>query len=298
MVLLLGSGGYVGKRFVEFFHHKSINYITLSIRNKENPEQILSDFIKSFKPHYVINCIGHTGKPNVDACENYKIQTMHCNVTLAGVVAKICKEHNVPLGFVSSGCIYDNTHGDSNKVYTENDLPNFDFITGNCSWYSGTKSLGEELVMSLAKDNTWIWRLRIPFNHIPSDKNYIFKLLNYEKLWSFPNSVSNIDEFIQTCYYSMIKDVPKEIYNIVNPDPITAKRVIEIAKEEGVVDEDKEFKFFDDVEEFEKNVKTPRSNCILSSERIRNEGFGLLSSEESIRKSFKSWNQKDNTIFW
>ncbi len=63
------------------------------------------------------------------------------------------------------------------RGFTENDSPNFSFRTNNCSFYSGTKALGEECLQDA--ENTYIWRLRIPFNHVDSPRNYLSKLLNY-----------------------------------------------------------------------------------------------------------------------
>ena len=39
--------------------------------------------LKKEKPDFVINAAGFTGKPNVDACENQKSETVAGNVTLA-----------------------------------------------------------------------------------------------------------------------------------------------------------------------------------------------------------------------
>ena len=54
----------------------------------------------------------------------------------------------------------------------------FLFVRPPCSFYSGTKALGEEVLEGA--ENCFVWRLRIPFNHEPSPRNYLQKLLNYE----------------------------------------------------------------------------------------------------------------------
>ena len=57
---------------------------------------------------------------------------------------------------------------------TEDDDPNFSFRSPPCSFYSGSKALGEEVLEGA--ENCYIWRLRIPFNQERSQgttfKNY------------------------------------------------------------------------------------------------------------------------------
>ncbi len=48
--------------------------------------------------------------------------------------------------------------------FTEEDEPNFTFRRPPCSFYSGTKALGEEAIRGVGQN--YIWRLRIPFDRI------------------------------------------------------------------------------------------------------------------------------------
>ena len=48
--------------------------------------------------------------------------------------------------------------------FTETDPPNFSFRDPPCSFYSGTKALGEEAIAGIGQ--SYIWRLRIPFDEI------------------------------------------------------------------------------------------------------------------------------------
>jgi len=60
--------------------------------------------------------------------------------------------------------------------------------------------------------------------------------------------------------------VPKGIYNITNKGFMDARGVIELIKKYNL--SDKDFKFFDDVESFNKETVAPRSNCILDTSKI------------------------------
>jgi dTDP-4-dehydrorhamnose reductase len=294
MILLLGKTGYVSKRFQDFFNYKKISYVVESLRNEPTAYNV-EKLIDKHKPRFVINAIGYTGVPNVDACEDNKIECLYGNVIIAEIVANACKKYNVPLGFVSSGCIYNEIDSESTFEFNEIHPPNFSFPFKNCSFYSGTKALGETLV-NKTYFKTFIWRIRMPFNHIPGPKNYLSKILDYSKVWSSPNSLTNLDEFVQIAYYSLVKEIPFGIYNMTNPGGISAKQILEIAKEYNIIKE--KYEYFQNLEEFSKYIKTPRSNCVLDSSKISQEGFGFLSSEESLRKTFQNWKDPEKTPFW
>ena len=89
--------------------------------------------------------------------------------------------------------------------WKEDDEPNFSFRSPPCSFYSGTKALGEEVLEGA--ENCFVWRLRIPFNHEQSPRNYLQKLLNYENLLEAENSVSHLEEFCQKCIECFTKDI-------------------------------------------------------------------------------------------
>lgn len=295
MVLLLGKNGYVAKRFIDFFEFKNIKYKSVSLKN-ESPYK-LSEILKQTQPRFVINAMGYTGVPNVDACEKEKEECLYANVILAEVVADECRKANVPLGFVSSGCIYNEHEVEWWRTFKERDWPNFSFYNKNekCSWYSGTKALGESIVRK-SWDRTRIFRLRMPFNHIDCSKNYLSKIFSYDKIWSCDNSLTNLDEFVRAVYQAMNTETPYGTYNIVNHGGISAKRIHTLAKAYNLGK--KSYEYFENLEEFNKVVKTPRSNCVLDSIKIKTENIYMLPVEDSLEKCFLSWNQTDAKIFW
>src|SRR5271154_6660482 len=60
--------------------------------------------------------------------------------------------------------------------------------------YSGTKALGEEVLAG--KPDLFLWRLRIPFNHVENPRNYLTKLMRYARLLEASNSLSELPEFV------------------------------------------------------------------------------------------------------
>lgn len=62
--------------------------------------------LDKYEPDVVINCIGKTGRPNVDWCEANKEDTYLANVTLPSVLAGNCLKRNIHFINIGSGCIY------------------------------------------------------------------------------------------------------------------------------------------------------------------------------------------------
>jgi dTDP-4-dehydrorhamnose reductase len=284
MMIVLGSTGYVGSKFVNYFHALGLEVMGVSRSEVDyaNPETLRS-WLKSRNPHFVINSAGYTGKPNVDACELAKADCLSGNTVLPGIIREVCEDLNIPWGHVSSGCIFSGRRQDGNG-WAEEDEPNFSFRSPPCSFYSGTKALGEEVLEGA--ENCYIWRLRIPFNDERSPRNYLQKLLNYDSLLEAENSVSHLEEFVQKCVECFDKEVEPGIYNLTNPGSVTTQQVTEWMREEGVTD--KQFQFFEDEEQFmSKAAKTPRSNCVLDTTKAEKAGIGMRPVEEAMRESMQ-----------
>jgi dTDP-4-dehydrorhamnose reductase len=231
----------------------------------------------------LINAAGYTGKPNVDACESNRAECLFGNAVLPGRIRTACEEIGIPWGHVSSGCIYSGRKSDGGGWMEENE-PNFSFRKGPCSFYSGSKALGEEVLEGA--ENCYIWRLRIPFNHESSPRNYLQKLLNYSNLLEAENSISHLGEYVKSCVDSFTKNCEPGIYNLTNPGSITTRQVVEWMKEEGVADKD--FQFFKNEKDFiAKAAITPRSNCVMSTTKSETAGIGLRPVEEAVRDSLR-----------
>ena len=284
--LLIGGSGYVGQAFQEVLEKRDISYRNLSRKeiNYYDP-QALIEALRAEKPIAVINAAGYTGKPNVDACEDDKANCLLGNAVLPGIIRDVCETLDIPWGHVSSGCIYTGARADGTG-FQEEDIPNFNFRSNNSSFYSGTKALGEEVLSGAAKN--YIWSLRIPFDERNNPRNYLSKLLNYEWLLDAKNSISQRFEFVEACVDSFEKEIPYGTYNVTNPGSTTARDITAIMKNHGLVT--KELKFFESEEDFmSRAVRTPRSNCTMSSEKLAKIGIQLTEVNESIEKACLNW---------
>ena len=285
-IVLLGGSGYVGQTFQEILVKRGISFRNISRKdlNYYNPAK-LKEAIKSENPDCLINAAGYTGKPNVDAGEDDKANCLLGNAVLPGIIREVCESLDLPWGHVSSGCIY-TSKGTDGTPFVEDDEPNFSFRQNNCSFYSGTKAMGEEILEGAEK--CFIWRFRIPFDERNNPRNYMTKLLNYEWLLDAENSISQRFEFIDACLDSFTREIPYGTYNVTNPGSISAREITNIMKAHGLVT--KELKFFESEEAFMSQVvRAPRSNCIMSSDKLAKEGIQLTEVHESIEQACKNW---------
>ena len=264
----------------------------------------LVEALESKKASFLVNCAGYTGKPNVDACELDKGNCLDGNAILPSVIREVCVELGIGWGHVSSGCIFAGERPGGGG-WREDDAPNFSFRQPPCSFYSGTKALGEEVLGWQEADRgaewpAWehesepkgyVWRLRIPFNENDGPRNYLSKLQRYENLLQARNALSHLEDFVEACWSCVEKEVPYGIYNVTNPGSVTTSDVVELILKYGV--NNKDYRFFDNEEEFmSKAAKAPRSNCVLDTAKLQSAGIHMRSVQEALDWSLKNWKRE------
>lgn len=286
MIYLLGGSGYVGSAYQALLTRRGLPFRNVRRADFDYTDRTaLTGLLRREKPEFLINAAGYTGKPNVDACELHKSDCLMGNAVLPGTIAAACADAGVPWGHVSSGCIFTGKRADGTG-FSETDTPNFTFRTNNCSFYSGTKALGEETLAGAP--HVFIWRLRIPFNQVDSARNYLSKLMRYSTLLDAENSISQLDEFVAATLACWEQRVPFGTYNVTNPGHVTTREVVELIKKTGV--SNKAFQFFTDEAEFMRTAaKTPRSNCVMDSRKLAATGIKLTEVHAAVERDLRRW---------
>lgn len=312
MILLLGGTGYIGQAFAAELERRKRPFVCLSRRELDYTRfELLLDYLKTKRPEFVVNAAGYTGKPNVDACEVAKADTLVGNTLLPQTIAHACAVTNTPWGHVSSGCIYsgakirtatgiraekDMTKPEMRQLiatapekilgFTETDTPNFSFRDGPCSFYSGTKALGEEAMAGIGQ--SYVWRLRIPFDEVDSVRNYLSKVQRYAKAYDNVNSISHRGDYAAACLDLWEKRAAFGTYNVTNPDFITTHEVVEMIK--SILKPNRTFEFWANDEEFYKvAAKTPRSNCVMDVTKLLGAGVKIRPVREALEHSLRNW---------
>jgi dTDP-4-dehydrorhamnose reductase len=312
MILLLGASGYIGSAFADHLRARGVEFAPLSRREVDYTrfDRLLA-CLRERKPAFLINAAGYTGKPNVDACETARADTLAGNTLLPLTIAHACAAAGVPWGHVSSGCIYTGAKvrsGDAWRIepdltrpdlralvdrepgavrgFAEDDEPNFSFRRPPCSFYSGTKALGEEAIAGIG--TSYVWRLRIPFDEIDNPRNYLTKLARYSKVYDNVNSISHRGEFARACVELWDRRAPFGTYNVTNPGFVTARQVVGVIQK--VLQPARSFEFWaDDAEFYRTAAKTPRSNCVMDVTKLLATGVKLRPVEEALEASLRNW---------
>jgi UDP-glucose 4,6-dehydratase len=260
MYIVLGKNGYIAEAIIKELKSRNLRHVAWSRTDVDytNLAELKYNLYILGDDLHIINCAGYIGQPNVDACELAKADCVEGNVLLPMMLAQLSNEKEYDFTQISSGCIY----GGYDKHFTENDTSNFDFQNG--SFYSGTKALAEKVVKR-NNPNAYIFRLRIPFDEHASPRNYITKLLSYDKLLNLENSLSHRGDFAKHSIELLQQKVPKGIYNITNKGFINAEGVVNLIKKYNL--SKKDFKFFENTKSFNQEIVAPRSNCILDTSK-------------------------------
>lgn len=312
MILLLGGTGYIGQAFARELKQRGRPFRLLSRSELDYTRfDRLFPFLREQRPEFLINAAGYTGKPNVDACELDKAGTLAGNTLLPQTIAHACAALGIPWGHVSSGCIYSGakvtTNGQTHTEkdlsrpdlralveqspeaihgFTETDTPNFSFRDGPCSFYSGTKALGEEAIAGIGQ--SYIWRLRIPFDEMDNSRNYLSKVQRYSKVYDNVNSVSHRADYVRACLDLWELRAPGGIYNVTNPGFVTTRQVIELI--ERILKPARIFEFWaDDAEFYQVAAKTPRSNCVMDVTKLLDAGVKIRPVLEALEDSLTNW---------
>jgi len=283
------GAGFVGTALQDL--KKSHNVVVFNKKEHEYHEpdkllEILNDIL--WKPDVVINACGYTGRPNVDACEDDKAKCWDLNVNLPVTMATMCKALGIPYIHISSGCIYTGY----DKEYNERDEPNFGLVSEDSSWYSKTKHAAE---IALKKTDAHILRIRMPFCDQNHERNFLNKVLKYDQLIDFPNSMTRIEDLVVFIdkFITKIKNeyntlpwnraVKPGVYNVCNPGAVSIKNCVNIFKKNGIANSNWSF-----VDIKQLDLKANRSNCILNCQKIKNLGLELPPVEESLAQSVQN----------
>jgi 3,5-epimerase/4-reductase len=267
-IVLFGARGYLGSHFQALYPEAFAS--PANIADREAVRAVLDER----KPDIILNCAGKTGKPNVDWCETHKEETLHGNVTGPLVLLEEAQFRGIYLVHMSSGCIYAGDNG--GQGFSETDAPNF-----FGSFYSRTKAWSDQI---LAEFPVLILRLRMPFDGSASPRSLLMKLRKYQKVLDEPNSLTCIPDFLRAAE-ALIAKRATGIYNVVNEGVMSPLQVMEAYRD--IVDPAHTFHPLT-VQDLGTVVTAGRSNCRLSTAKLRGEGITMRPVEEAVRDALVS----------
>lgn len=268
-ILVLGNG-YLGNRIASYLgkQHDVVMAMSRIYIARDVPIVIR-------EPDVVINAIGRTGSPNVDWCETHKEETYDANVVVPVAIATACSKKQIPVLHLSSGCVFYGEAPDK-RGWTETDKPN------PVSFYSQTKAAAEE---GLAKfDNVTSLRIRMPIDHVVSERNTLCKLSKYKQVIDVKNSVTVVDDLLEVISKLLaLKKLPGGLIHVTNPGVISHREILKLYQQH--IDSDHTCSF---ISEDDLAVVKKRSTCVLQTKVLDKLGIKMrdvnVAVEDSVRK--------------
>jgi 3,5-epimerase/4-reductase len=266
-ILILG-GGFIGRRLEEGLG------ADLSCARINSLQDALRE-ISKHKPKIIINCIGSTGKRNVDDCELDPDRTLSANTFVPLILQEAALRNKIKLAHISSGCIYHYNYSCEPPI-NEKKVPDFFEL-----YYSRSKIYAERALDAFSERfGTLIARIRIPLDNRPHPRNILTKLINYKKVITLPNSLTYIPDFIQAMRH-LLKIDAWGIYNLANKGSLKYPQLMDIYKKYRP---DFEYGLMDI-----KQLNSPRTNLILSTRKLEKTGFKVRPVKEVLEECVKEY---------
>jgi len=253
-----GKTGWIGGMMLELLKKEGIEAYPAESR-LENREDVEAE-LEKIKPSHVLNSAGITGRPNIDWCEDHKPETLRANVIGTLNLADLTYLKGIHCTIYASGCIfkYDDEHPLGSGIgFTEESFSNFAE-----SFYSETKWYMEQMLKCYP--NCLILRVKMPINDDLFHRNFVTKIVKYERVINIPNSMTVLTEMLPASL-AMIKAGLTGVYNFANPGVISHNEILELYKK--YIDHTYTYKNFT-VEEQSKILKAGRSNNELDTTKL------------------------------
>lgn len=288
--LIYGGNGWIGNKFIEYCLDKECE-IVLGNSRVDNSETLMEEILNE-KPTNIISFIGRThGKINnkeyttIDYLEQEGklVENIRDNLFSPMILAFICKQNNIHFTYLGTGCIFSYIDPDCSKSnqyqFKDKDEPNF-----FGSSYSIVKGFTDRL-MHLYTDSVLNLRIRMPITNVDEPRNFISKIIRYQKICSIPNSMTVLNDFIPI-FYDMIINNTTGTYNCTNPGIISHNQILELYKK--YVDPNFTWQNFTEKEQND-ILDSKRSNNYLDTKNIEILYPNLKSINESIDLVLKNW---------
>lgn len=283
-ILVYGSKGWIGNQFIQILKKNHIFYTEGCSRVDNEIE--LSKEIQNADPTHVVSFIGRThGKiddkiyTTIDYLEQEGklVENMRDNLFSPLLLCDICSKNNIHFTYLGTGCIFkfDEEHpfGKEENGFNEKSKPNF-----FGSSYSIVKGYTDRL-MHLYEDKVLNLRIRMPITGEKNGRNFITKIVNYEKICSVPNSMTVLPELLPYVL-DMMKNKITGTINLTNPGLISHNEILQMYKE--IVNNNFTWKNFSQ-EEQRKILAADRSNNYLDTTKLET----LYPKIKNIRNSIR-----------
>lgn len=284
LFLIYGHRGWIGQQLITILNnqHPSCSYVCGNAR-VDDLAQVLTE-IHKYKPTHIICLIGRThgtGYTTIDYLEQEGklVENLRDNLFSPLVLAILCREHKIHLTYMGTGCIFEYDALHHPHSFTEQDVPNF-----MGSSYSVVKGFTDRL-MHLFEDCVLNVRIRMPITNEHHPRNFISKIIGYEKICSIPNSMTVLPELLPIMIDMCQKQMTGTI-NLVNPNTIEHNEILQLYQE--IVDPSFTWTNFS-IEEQNQILASKRSNNELDTSMLQSLYPNVKDIKSAVTEMLRSW---------
>ena len=155
--------------------------------------QQFQELVECYEPKVVINCIGLSDTRWCENPNNYE-KLIHVNGALPKFLSWICKQCDVKLVHISTGCLYDIPDRPQRET---------DFLVAHCR-YTLAKWMGE---CGCNLDRDLVIRARLYFSPTYDKNNLLVKLPTFKKYTNVLDSITSVDTIVEAVIALLRNDV-------------------------------------------------------------------------------------------
>jgi 3,5-epimerase/4-reductase len=254
-IIIFGADGWIGGQLIPVLEGNGFDVIKPPNELRADDVTHVVSFLSDSRPDRVLSLIGRTHGPGVNTIDYLEqpgklVDNIRDNLFAPVSLAYICDKLNIHFTYLGTGCIF-STADPTMTAYDEEALPDF---TG--SSYSIVKGFTDRF-MHLCT-NTLNVRIRMPITGTRCERNFISKIIKYDKVCSIPNSMTVLPVLLPILA-DMIKMKQYGTINLTNPGVISHNEILEMYKE--IVDPGFTYT----------NFTIEDQNAVLLSERSNNQ---------------------------
>ena len=247
--LIYGSRGWIGSQWIQYLQMEYPDIEIVEGKTRCDDIQSLETELTTVSPTHVILLIGRTHGPGYSTIDYLEtpgklVENVRDNLFCPVMMALFQKQLGFHLTYLGTGCIFTDdpdTRG-GYIPFTESDEPNF-----FGSSYSIVKGYTDRIMHHpfLEKDVLNL-RIRMPISASYHPRNFITKIVQYEKVCSIPNSMSVLPSLFPYMT-KLVCDCERGTWNLCNPNAIQHEEILQMYKE--IVDPSFEWKLFSQEEQ-------------------------------------------------
>lgn len=270
-VLVFGGNGWIGSKVCELLTESNVNFVK-AISRADDYDAIKNEILTHGSITHIMSFIGRTHgvyEDKVIGTIDYLekpgklVENLRDNLYAPLILSSLAIEFGIHFTYLGTGCIfdYDNSHlmGDEKTGFTEKDNPNF-----FGSSYSITKGYTDKIMRNLFDKHVLNMRIRMPITDEIHHRNFITKIVNYEKVCSIPNSMTVLNNLLPVMIKMSLANEVGTI-NLTNPGLISHNEILEMYKE--IVDNTFTWNNFT-IEQQNEVLASKRSNNCLDTGKL------------------------------